>query len=100
MNPFFLFAPGAGAPSTHPWMQEGKPSLEGIGKVILFDYDYTREGRRRPDPPPQLIAAHRSALAEARAKSSGPVLLIGKRMNGRIRCHVALVANIAGLLRL
>src|SRR6058998_114047 len=29
MNPFFLFAPGAGAPSTHPWMQKWKQSLEG-----------------------------------------------------------------------
>ena len=98
MNPFFLFAPGAGAPSTHPWMQKWKQSLEGIGKVILFDYDYMREGRRRPDPLPQLIAAHRSALAEARAKSSGPVLLIGKSMGGRIGCHVALEEKIAGLV--
>jgi len=79
-------------------MQKWKQSLEGIGKVILFDYDYMREGRRRPDPLPQLIAAHRSALAEARAKSSGPVLLIGKSMGGRIGCHVALEEKIAGLI--
>src|SRR5947207_15678376 len=98
MKPFFLFAPGAGAPSTHPWMQKWKQSLEGIGKVILFDYDYMREGRRRPDPLPQLIAAHRSALAEACAKSSGPVFLIGKSMGGRIGCHVALEEKIAGLV--
>ena len=98
MNPFFLFAPGAGAPSTHPWMQKWKQSLEGIGKVILFDYDYMREGRRRPDPLPQLIAAHRSALAEARAKSSEPIILIGKSMGGRIGCHVALEEKIAGLV--
>jgi len=98
MNPFFLFAPGAGAPSTHPWMQKWKQSLEGIGKVILFDYDYMREGRRRPDPLPQLIAAHRSALAEACAKLSGPVFLIGKSMGGRIGCHVALEEKIAGLI--
>src|SRR5438093_2651406 len=98
MNPFFLFAPGAGAPSPHPWMQKWKQSLEGIGKVILFDYDYMREGRRRPDPLPQLIAAHRSALAEACAKLSGPVFLIGKSMGGRIGCHVALEEKIAGLV--
>ena len=98
MKPFFLFAPGAGAPSTHPWMQKWKPSLEGIGEVILFDYDYMREGRRRPDPLPQLIAAHRSALAEARAKSSEPIILIGKSMGGRIGCHVALEEKIAGLV--
>src|SRR5438046_10698459 len=98
MKPFFLFAPGAGAPSTHPWMQKWKKNLEGIEEVILFDYDYMREGRRRPDPLPQLIAAHRSALAEARAKSSGPIYLIGKSMGGRIGCHVALEEQVAGLI--
>jgi len=98
MKAFFLFAPGAGAPSTHPWMQKWKQNLEGIGEIILFDYDYMREGRRRPDPLPQLIAAHRSALAEARAKSSGPIYLIGKSMGGRIGCHVALEEKIAGLV--
>ena len=61
-KPSFLFAPGAGAPSTHPWMQKWKERLETIGRVTLFDYDYMRKGRRRPDPPPQLIAAHRQAL--------------------------------------
>ena len=97
-KPFFLFAPGAGAPSTHPWMQRWKHYLESIGEVALFDYDYMREGRKRPDPPPQLIAAHRSALAEARKKSSGPIFLIGKSMGGRIGCHVALEEEVVGLI--
>ncbi len=97
-RPFFLFAPGAGAPSTHPWMQKWKGYLESIGEVALFDYDYMREGRKRPDPPPQLIAAHRSALAEIRKKSSGPIFLIGKSMGGRIGCHVALQEEVAGLI--
>src|SRR5438045_7000666 len=57
-----------------------------------------REGRKRPNPPAQLIAAHRSALAEARAKSSGPIFLIGKSMGGRIGCHVALEEQVAGLV--
>ena len=97
-RPFFLFAPGAGAPSTHPWMQKWKGYLESIGEVALFDYDYMREGRKRPDRPPQLIAAHRSALAEIRKKSSGPIFLIGKSMGGRIGCHVALQEEVAGLI--
>ena len=97
-RPFFLFAPGAGAPSTHPWMQKWKGYLESISEVALFDYDYMREGRKRPDPPPQLIAAHRSALAGAREKSSGPIFLIGKSMGGRIGCHVALQEEVAGLI--
>ncbi len=97
-RPFFLFAPGAGAPSPHPWMQKWKGYLESIGEVALFDYDYMRERRKRPDPPPQLIAAHRSALAEIRKKSSGPIFLIGKSMGGRIGCHVALQEEVAGLI--
>ena len=98
MKPFFLFGPGAGAPSTHPWMQKWKRYLESIGEVVLFDYDYMREGRKRPDPLPQLIAAHRSALVEAREKSSGPIFLIGKSMGGRIGCHVALEERVDGLV--
>ena len=98
MKPFFLFAPGAGAPSTHPWMQKWKHYLESIGEVALLDYDYMREGRKRPDPPPQLIAAHRSALVELRERSSGPIFLIGKSMGGRIGCHVALEEKVVGLI--
>ena len=50
-----LFAPGAGAPSSHPWMQNWKRRLSEIGEVESFDYDYMRAGRKRPDPLPQLI---------------------------------------------
>ncbi len=72
--------------------------MESIGEVALFDYDYMREGRKLPDPPPQLIAAHRSALAESRAKSFGAIFLIGKSMGGRIGCHVALEEKVTGLI--
>jgi predicted alpha/beta-hydrolase family hydrolase len=98
MKPFFLFAPGAGAPSSHPWMQRWKQRLTEIGDVDTFDYDYMREGRKRPDRLRQLIAAHRVALAAARTKTSGPVILIGKSMGGRIGCHVALEEKVNGLV--
>ena len=97
-GPFFLFAPGAGAPSTHPWMQKWKGYLQSIGEVAQFDYAYMREGRRRPDPLPQMIAAHRQALAQFREKVSGQIFLIGKSMGGRISCHVALEEKVAGLI--
>jgi uncharacterized protein len=79
-------------------MKKWRQYLESIGEVALFDYDYMRERRKRPDPPAQLIAAHRSALAEAREKSSGPIFLIGKSMGGRIGCHLALEEKVAGLI--
>jgi predicted alpha/beta-hydrolase family hydrolase len=72
--------------------------LEAIGHVRTFDYDYMREGRRRPDPPPLLIAAHRQALRDAWKDQAQPVILIGKSMGGRIGCHVALEESVAGLV--
>jgi uncharacterized protein len=94
----FLFAPGAGAPSSHPWMQRWKMHLQNIGDVEAFDYAYMREGRRRPDPLPQLIAAHRQALADASGHTSPPTILIGKSMGGRIGCHVSLEEKVDGLI--
>jgi predicted alpha/beta-hydrolase family hydrolase len=98
MKPFFVFAPGAGAPSISPWMQRWKIRLTEIGDVLAFDYDYMLEGRRRPDRSPKLIATHRKALAAARAKTSAPIFLIGKSMGGRIGCHVALEDKVNGLI--
>jgi uncharacterized protein len=94
-----LFAPGAGASSSHPWMQNWKQRLSEIGVVETFDYDYMRAGRKRPDPLPQLIAAHRKALQAAREKyQPDSTLLIGKSMGGRIGCHVSLEEKVDGLV--
>ena len=97
-QPLFLFAPGAGASSSHPWMRAWTERLGAIGTVRTFDYDYMREGRRRPDPPPLLIAAHRQALRDARKEEMQTVFLIGKSMGGRIGCHVALEESVTGLV--
>src|SRR6202163_1792038 len=98
MRPFFLFAPGAGAPSSHPWIQRWKDRLSAIGRVAVFDYPYMRENRKRPDRLPQLVAAHRQALADARTGGDGPTILIGKSMGGRIGCHVALEEKVDALV--
>ena len=97
-KPLFLFAPGAGAPSSHPWMQRWKERLSALGDVVIFDYPYMQERRKRPDPLPQLIAAHRQALADARGGRLQPAFLIGKSMGGRIGCHVALEEPVAGVI--
>jgi predicted alpha/beta-hydrolase family hydrolase len=99
MKPLFLFAPGAGAPPSHPWIQNWKNLLGEIGDVETFDYAYMREGRKRPDPLPQLITTHREALSEARQRhASGSTILIGKSMGGRVGCHASLEENVAGLV--
>jgi len=79
-------------------MQRWKKQLGEIGHVEALDYDYMRERRKRPDRLPQLVAAHRKALAAARPKTSAPIFLIGKSMGGRIGCHVSLEENVNGLI--
>lgn len=96
--PLFLFAPGAGAPSSHPWMQRWKARLAAISRVATFDYDYMREGRKRPDPLVQLIAAHRAALTHAKETTGQPTFLVGKSMGGRISCHVSLEEEVNGII--
>ena len=99
MKRLILFAPGAGAPSSHSWMQTWKRRLSNIGEVETFDYDYMREGRKRPDRLSQLIEAHRKALDRARERHpAAPTILIGKSMGGRIGCHVSLEVKVDGLV--
>ena len=99
MTPLLLFAPGAGAPSSHPWMQNWKERLSAIGTVETFDYNYMRDGRKRPDPLPQLIAAHRQALNQARERyRAESTILVGKSMGGRVGCHLSLEEKVEGLV--
>ena len=80
-------------------MQNWKRRLSEIGEVETFDYDYMRTGRKRPDPLPQLIAAHLAALQAARGKHQpDSTFLIGKSMGGRIGCHVSLEEKVDGLV--
>lgn len=86
-------------------MQRWKVRLQEIGEVETFDYPYMREGRKRPDRLPELIAAHREALAEFVNRESRivsradlPLFLIGKSMGGRIGCHVALEEKVLGVI--
>jgi predicted alpha/beta-hydrolase family hydrolase len=99
MKPLILLAPGAGAPSSHPWIQNWKDRLSEIGDVETLDYAYMREGRKRPDPLPKLIAAHREALSDARKRyPAESTILIGKSMGGRVGCHLSLEEKVDGLI--
>ena len=98
MKPLILLAPGAGAPSSHPWMQNWKHRLSAIGDVETLDYAYMREGRKRPDPLPKLLEAHREALGDARRKHAAKsTILVGKSMGGRVGCHLSLQENVDGV---
>lgn len=97
-GPTFLFAPGAGAPSTSDWMIAWRDRLATIGQVETLDYPYMRAGRKRPDRLPVLIEAHRAALAACRARAHGPIFLAGKSMGSRVGCHLALEEPVAGVI--
>jgi predicted alpha/beta-hydrolase family hydrolase len=97
-RPLLLFAPGAGASSSHPWMQRWQRLLQTVGEVQTFDYAYMIERRRRPDRLPELVAAHRAALQHARQLYAGPTILIGKSMGSRIGCHVSLEETVSALI--
>ena len=98
MRPLFLFAPGAGAPSTSAWMRAWARRLATLGKVVTLDYEYTRAGRKLPDRLPSLVAAHRAALARASKRHAGAVWLVGKSMGSRVGCHLALEEPVDGLV--
>jgi predicted alpha/beta-hydrolase family hydrolase len=80
-------------------MRRWAEHLQELGEVETFDYPYMREGRQRPDRLPELIAAHRAALVDARARRKcESVVLIGKSMGGRIGCHLALEEEVSGVV--
>jgi predicted alpha/beta-hydrolase family hydrolase len=92
-----LFAPGAGLPSSSPWMTAWADRLSGRGRVVRFDYPYVLAGRKRPDRLPALVDAHREALARAR-RPGERVILIGKSMGSRVGCHLACEEPVDGLI--
>jgi len=90
MKTLFLFAHGAGAGSSHPWMVSWSAALETLGRVVRFDYPYMAAGRKAPDRLPKLLVAHREALELARAEHAPErVILIGKSMGSRVGCHLS-----------
>lgn len=73
--------------------------LGALGSVRAFDYPYMRAGARKaPDKLEVLVAAHRAELEVLRSHSGADdkLLLAGKSMGGRIGCHVAVAASVAG----
>ncbi len=86
-NRTFLFAHGAGASSSHPWMQAWTERLATLGTVHPFDYPYMQAGRRPPDRLPKLVDAHLTEAA--RVRQEGSFILVGKSMGSRVGCHAA-----------
>lgn len=90
MESLIVFAHGAGAPSSHPWMRAWAQHLATCGTVVTFDYPYMQQGRKTPDRQPELVAAHAEAVKHAQQSQQGaPLVLAGKSMGSRMGCHLA-----------
>ncbi|HVG23470.1 MAG TPA: alpha/beta family hydrolase [Thermoanaerobaculia bacterium] len=84
----FLFAPGAGAPMTHPFMTRVAKAMGARGiRVVRFNFPYMEAGKKVPDRQPVLLDAWRGAVEEH--GGGARVLVGGKSMGGRMASMVA-----------
>ncbi len=82
----FVFAHGAGAGMTHPFMGAIATGLaeRGVGS-LRYQFPYMERNGRRPDPPPLAHATVRAAVKEAiRLQPGVPVFAGGKSFGGRM----------------
>lgn len=99
-----LLAHGAGANQLSAFMRMVASGLAARGfDAMTFNFLYTEQGRRTPDPKPRLEACYTAVIAAAHQhrKLKGNHLVIGgKSMGGRIASQVAAANSekIAGLV--
>src|SRR5664279_5143852 len=94
-----VFAHGAGAGMTHPFMEAVATGLCERGVATLrYQFPYMEKGSKRPDLPPVAHAAVRAAVAEAARCCSGLALFAGGRsFGGRMTSQAQAVAPLAGV---
>jgi predicted alpha/beta-hydrolase family hydrolase len=82
----FVFAHGAGAGMTHPFMEAVADGLAARGIATLrYQFPYMERGAKRPDPPALAQAAVRRAVEEARRQMPELALVAGgKSFGGRM----------------
>lgn len=97
-----VLAHGAGAPMTHPFMEQVAMGLATAGvSTLRYQFPYTEKGARRPDPQPVLLATVRSAVEVARVHADDlPLLAGGKSMGGRMTSLAASDGGLEGVERL
>src|SRR6266849_11222175 len=95
----FVFAHGAGAGMTHPFMAAIAGGLGERGVATLrYQFPYMEKGSKRPDSPAIAQAAVRAAVAEAGRRCAGLWLIAGgKSFGGRMTSQAQAVAPLAGV---
>ena len=93
----YVFAHGAGAGMTHPFMETFATGLGERGIASLrYQFPYMEKGSRRPDPPGVGHAAVRAAVAEASRACPGlPLIAGGKSFGGRMTSQAQAMAPLA-----
>ncbi len=88
---WLLLAHGAGAGQLSPFMVSYAGGLADRGvSVATFNFPYTEQGRRVPDPTGTLEACYLGAIRHVRERAGSlPLFIGGKSMGGRIASHVA-----------
>jgi predicted alpha/beta-hydrolase family hydrolase len=95
----YVFAHGAGAGMTHPFMETFAAGLGDRGIASLrYQFPYMEKGSRRPDPPAVAHATVRAAVAEAGRSCPGlPLIAGGKSFGGRMTSQAQAIAPLAGV---
>jgi uncharacterized protein len=95
----FVFAHGAGAGMTHPFMVKVAAGLGERGIATLrYQFPYMEKGSKRPDQPSVAHAAVRAAVAEAARCCDGlPLIAGGKSFGGRMTSQAQAIAPLAGV---
>jgi predicted alpha/beta-hydrolase family hydrolase len=95
----FVFAHGAGAGMTHPFMEAVATGLGERGVATLrYQFPYMEKAGKRPDPPGIAQAAVRAAVAKAERHCAGLRLIAGgKSFGGRMTSQAQAAAPLPGV---
>ncbi|MEA2889113.1 MAG: uncharacterized protein QOD11_3473 [Bradyrhizobium sp.] len=95
----FVFAHGAGAGMSHPFMETVATGLCERGIASLrYQFPYMEKGGKRPDPPAVAHAAVRAAVEEAARRCAGlPLVAGGKSFGGRMTSQAQAIAPLPGV---